>query len=343
MSDDPDRLAGYAALLDDVKGRVRSAQVRASLSANRELVLLYWSIGRDILARQASLGWGAKVVDRLAADLGRTFPEMKGFSARNLKYMRAFAEAWPDADFVQQAAARLPWFHNVAVIERVKDLEARRFYVAACAEHGWSRNVLALQIDSRLHERQGRAPTNFAATLPTPQSDLAQQMTKDPYVFEFLSLSADARERDLERGLLAHLRDFLLELGVGFAFVGTQVHLEIADEDFYLDLLFYHLRLRCFVVVELKVGPFQPEYRQAELLPLGRRRAAEAPRGPADHRHPALQGQEGPRRRVRPSRSRQADRRRELGDPPRGAPARRAGREPADGGGDGGRARPGHG
>lgn len=219
-----------------------------------------WSIGRDILARQASLGWGAKVIDRLAADLGRTFPTVKGFSPRNLKYMRAFAEAWPDEDFVQQAAARLPWFHNVAIVERIKDPEVRRFYLEGCITHGWSRNLLAVQIDRRLHERQGRAATNFATTLPAPHSDLAQQLTKDPYVFDFLTLGPEARERDLERGLLHHLRDFLVELGVGFAFVGSQVHLEVAGEDFYLDLLFYHLGLRCFVVVELKMGPFLPEY-----------------------------------------------------------------------------------
>jgi predicted nuclease of restriction endonuclease-like (RecB) superfamily len=174
--------------------------------------------------------------------------------------MRAFAEAWPDEDFVQQAAARLPWFHNVAIIERVKDPEVRRFYLEGCIAHGWSRNLLTVQIDTRLHERQGRAATNFATTLPAPHSDLAQQLTKDPYVFDFLTLGPEARERDLERGLLHHLRDFLVELGVGFAFVGSQVHLEVAGEDFYLDLLFYHLGLRCFVVVELKMGPFLPEY-----------------------------------------------------------------------------------
>ena len=260
MPNELDWTREYAALLDDVKQRVQAAQVRASLAANRELVLLYWSIGRDILARQATLGWGAKVVDRLAADLARAFPDAKGFSARNLKYMRAFAEAWPDEVFVQQAAAQLPWFHNVTVIERVKDEASRRFYLEACAEHGWSRAVLTVQIESRLHERQGRAPSNFAATLPSPQSDLAQQVTKDPYIFDFLTLAPDARERDLERGLLLHLRDFLVELGVGFAFVGSQVHLEVGGDDFYVDLLFYHLRLRCFVVVELKMGSFQPEY-----------------------------------------------------------------------------------
>lgn len=260
MANDTAWLTDYGGLLETVKAQVGAAQVRAALSVNRELVVLYWRIGREILARQATLGWGARVVDRLAADLARTFPDMKGFSPRNLKYMRSFAEARPAEDFVQQAAARLPWFHHVAILERVKDPDHRRFYIEACAQEGWSRNVLGLQIDSRLHERQGSAKTNFASTLPSPQSDLAQQLIKDPYVFDFLTLDEGARERDLERGLVAHLRDFLVELGVGFAFVGAQVHLEVAGEDFYLDLLFYHLALRCFVVVELKTGAFLPEY-----------------------------------------------------------------------------------
>ncbi len=260
MGDDLAWQSDYAALLDEVEARVHAAQVRAAASVNRELVLLYWRIGRDILDRQTSLGWGAKVVDRLGSDLRRVFPDMKGFSPRNLKYMRAFAEAWPDEEFVQQAAAQLPWFHNVVVVERIKDPTVRRFYLEACAEHGWSRNVLVVQIETRLHERQGRSPSNFASTLPPPQSELAQQITKDPYVFDFLTLAADARERDLERGLVTHLRDFLIELGVGFSFVGSQVRLEVAGEDFHVDLLFYHLRLRCFVVVELKMGNFQPEY-----------------------------------------------------------------------------------
>jgi len=250
----------YQAFLETLKERVRKARMRASLAVNSELVLLYWRIGREILARQEELGWGAKVIDQLAKDLRRAFPEMKGFSARNLKYMRAFAQAWLDEEFVQQAAAQIPWFHNVVILQKVKDPEARAQYVGYARQYGWSRAVLQLQIDQHLHERQGQAPNNFAQTLPPPQSDLAQQITKDPYCFDFLTLADDARERDLERGLVKHIRDFLLELGAGFSFVGTQIPLQVADQDFYLDMLFYHLELRCYVVIELKATAFRPEY-----------------------------------------------------------------------------------
>jgi predicted nuclease of restriction endonuclease-like (RecB) superfamily len=256
MSNDALRLpSDYDDLLRDLKARIEGAQIRAALAANRELVLLYWQIGRAILARQDAAGWGSKVVDRLAHDLQRAFPELKGFSRRNLQYMRSFAAAWTDEVIVQQVAAQLPWFHNCVLLDKVADHEERNWYVRQAVEHGWSRNVLVHQIE----RGQGRALTNFTRTLPAPQSDLAQQVLKDPYTFDFLSLSAAAQERDLERGLLAHIRAFLLELGVGFSFVGSQVHLEVGDQDFYLDLLFYHLRLRCFVVLDLKIGEFKPE------------------------------------------------------------------------------------
>lgn len=256
--------AGYAAFFAGLKERVRAAQVKAALAVNAELVLLYWSVywsvGRDILARQKQEGWGTQVIDRLSADLRAAFPEMQGFSPRNLKYMRAFAAAWPDEAIMQQVVARLPWGHNVRLLDYVKGREERLWYARQAIEHGWSRNVLVAQIETGLHERAGKALTNFHATLPPPRSDLAQQMLKDPYVFDFLTLGIDAQERDLERGLVEHVRDFLLELGVGFAFVGSQVHLEVGGEDFFLDLLFYHLKLRCFVVIELKGGAFKPEY-----------------------------------------------------------------------------------
>ena len=251
---------GYASFLADVKARIRSAQVKAALAVNAELVLLYWSLGRDILARQKKEGWGAQVIDRLSADLRAAFPEMHGFSPRNLKYMRAFAAAWPNADFVQQVAAQLPWFHSCTLLDRVKGRSAREWYARQAIEHGWSRNVLVAQIERDLHDRAGKALTNFAATLPPPRSDLAQQTLKDPYIFDFLTIGPEAQERDLERGLVEHVRDFLLELGVGFAFVGSQIHLEVGGEDFFLDLLFFHLKLRCFVVIELKTGAFKPEY-----------------------------------------------------------------------------------
>ncbi len=250
----------YRAFLQGIKDRVRRAQVGAALAANRELILLYWEIGSEILTRQREEGWGAKVIDQLATDLRRAFPELKGFSARNLKYMRAFAEAWPDRAFVQQAVAQIPWGHNVRILDKAKTRDERSFYVENTSRHGWSRNVLVAQIESGLHNRQGKAITNFDRTLPEPDSELARQTLKDPYVFDFLELTADARERELERALIEHVRSFLLELGVGFAFVGHQVHLEVGGEDFYLDMLFYHLRLRCFVVIDLKTGDFRPEY-----------------------------------------------------------------------------------
>ncbi|WP_165250930.1 PDDEXK nuclease domain-containing protein [Paludisphaera soli] len=251
---------GYEAFLVDLKGLIKTAQLRAALAVNRELVLLYWRIGREVLARQRDQGWGAKVVDRLAADLHHAFPEMSGLSPRNLKYMRAFAAAWPDEPIVQQLAAQIPWFHNCVLMDKVKDPEERVWYVGKTLEHGWSRSILVLQVESGLYRRQGKAVTNFQATLPPAQSDLAQQILKDPYNFDFLTLGDDAREREIERGLLEHIRAFLLELGVGFAFVGSQYRLEVGGEDFHLDLLFYHLKLRAYVVVELKTTEFRPEY-----------------------------------------------------------------------------------
>jgi predicted nuclease of restriction endonuclease-like (RecB) superfamily len=200
------------------------------------------------------------VVDRLAKDLRSAFPDMSGLSRTNLLYMRAFAETWPDEAIVQQVVGQIPWGHNVRLLELVKDPEERLWYIRAAIQHGWSRNVLVLQIESGLFRRQGKAVTNFSATLPAPQSDLAQQLIKDPYNFDFLTLTTEAQERDLERGLLEHLRQFLLELGTGFAFVGSQVPLEVGGEDFKLDLLFYHLKLRCFCVIDLKMTPFKPEY-----------------------------------------------------------------------------------
>lgn len=251
---------GYAELVTELKQRITEARLRAALSVNRELVLLYWGIGRDILSRQANEGWGTKVIDRLAADLGRAFPGMTGLSARNLKYMRAFAEAWPDLEFVQQVVALLPWGHNVRLLDAVKAAPERAWYARQAIENGWSRNVLVHQIESGLFTRQGNALTNFTRTLPAAQSELAQQILKDPYSFDFLSFGPEMLERDLERGLVEHLRALVLELGKGFAFVGSQYHLEVADQDYYLDLLFYHLRLRCFVVIELKIEDFRPEF-----------------------------------------------------------------------------------
>ena len=294
--------ASYAPLLADLKARVRAAQVKAALSVNRELILLYWHIGREILRAQKAEGWGTKVVERLAKDLAAEFPEMGGFSARNLDYMLAFAEAWAPIEVLQQPIAELgaveatlakpalkailqqpvaklvsqpvtqledappeplallPWGTNLVLLHKLKDPVVRLWYARKTLEHGWSRAVLTVQIETKLHERSGKAVTNFEQTLPPAQSDMAREVLKDPYTFDFLTLSEAAHERDLERGLVEHIRQFLLELGAGFAFVGQQVRLEVGGDDFSLDLLFYHLRLRCFVVVDLKMKPFEPEF-----------------------------------------------------------------------------------
>ncbi|KVV53447.1 hypothetical protein WK92_08360 [Burkholderia ubonensis] len=250
----------YRSWLTDLKQRVEHARQRAAASANRELVTLYWQIGRDILERQQQRGWGAKVIDQLARDLKDAFPDMRGFSPRNLKYMRALAQAWPAPEFVQQPAAQLPWFHLCTLLDKVKDPADRDWYAGKSLEHGWSRNVLAMQIDTQAHTRAGSAVTNFDARLPPPQSDLAREALKDPYVFDFLGLTEDAQERDIEQALTRHITRFLLELGAGFAFVGRQYRLEVGGDEFFIDLLFYHLKLRCYVVVELKATPFRPDY-----------------------------------------------------------------------------------
>jgi predicted nuclease of restriction endonuclease-like (RecB) superfamily len=252
--------ADYARLLADLKQRIANERLRVVLSANAAMVLLYWDIGQVILKRQAKEGWGAKVIDRLSSDLREAFPDMKGLSPRSLKYMRAFAEAWPDRAIVQQLAAQLPWFHNCLLLEKLADHNRRKWYALAAAENGWSRNILALQIDSGLYERQGKAVTNFPAMLPPADSDLAAQVFKDPYLFDFLGTADPRREQEVERALTDHIQRFLLELGAGFAFMGRQVHLEIENQDFYLDLLFYHVKLHCHVVVELKAVPFDPEF-----------------------------------------------------------------------------------
>lgn len=250
----------YGATLAAIKSRIQQERLRVVLAANAAMVLLYWDIGRMILDRQDRAGWGAKVIDRLAADLGAAFPDMKGFSPRNLKYMRAFAAAWSERSFVQQAAAQIPWFHNCLLLDRISDPATRQWYIEATRREGWSRNILAMQIESRVHKRQGKALTNFKTTLPPGDSDLAQQIFKDPYLFDFLGTADPRREREIEQALIDHIQRFLIELGSGFAFVGRQVPLEVGDQDFVLDLLFYHLKLRCYVIVELKAVPFDPAF-----------------------------------------------------------------------------------
>lgn len=250
----------YDLWISDLKKRIRSAQTRAALAVNSELVILYWEIGKDILDRQQKEGWGAKVIDQLAADLRHEFPSMSGFSPRNMKYMRAFAEAWTDIQFVQQVVAQLPWGHNVRLLESLKLKSEREWYAKAAIEHGWSRNILVHQIETRVHERHGAAVTNFKQTLQDTQSELAQHLIKDPLIFDFLRLGPESKERDLENGLIEHLKEFLLELGKGFAFVGQQYHLAVGGQDYYLDLLFYNTKLHAYVVIDLKIDEFKPEY-----------------------------------------------------------------------------------
>jgi predicted nuclease of restriction endonuclease-like (RecB) superfamily len=250
----------YAAVLGEIKRRIQEERLRVVMAANSAMVMLYWDIGRLILDRQEKEGWGAKIIDRLSADLRETYPDMKGLSPRNLKYMRAFAAAWTDRSIVQQLAAQIPWFHNCVLLDRFSDAAIRVWYIKAAIEHGWSRNVLEFQIDARAHERQGKAITNFKATLPPAESDMVAQVFKDPYLFDFLGTADPRREREVEQALIDHIQRFLVELGAGFAFVGRQVHLEFASHDYYLDLLFYHLKLRCYVVVELKAVPFDPGF-----------------------------------------------------------------------------------
>jgi predicted nuclease of restriction endonuclease-like (RecB) superfamily len=298
--------ADYASLLADIKQRVRTAQVRAALSANAELTRLYWDIGRAIAQRQEHKGWGSGVIPRLARDLHNELPEVKGFSERNIDRMVAFFREYPRLGLIspppvaklpstsaarqssaesdrqaidqisppvvakssidqvaaigQPLVARLPWAHNVLLMQKVKDLPTRLWYMRQTLAQGWSRNVLALMIEACAPERQGKAITNFDRQLPPPQSDLAAQALKDPYIFDFLTLEEPFHERELETGLLVHVEKFLLELGQGFAFVGRQYHLDVSEDDFYIDLRFYHLRLRCFVVVDVKKGPFKAEY-----------------------------------------------------------------------------------
>jgi predicted nuclease of restriction endonuclease-like (RecB) superfamily len=248
----------YGSLLSEIKSRLTQARLRTVLAANAAMVVAYWDVGCSILARQQAEGWGAKVIDRLSADLRRAFPDMSGLSPRNLKYMRAFAAAWPDGAIVQQVVAQLPWKQNIALLDKLKTPQDRLWHAQKAAQHGWSHAILTLQIESQAHQRSGKAQNNFPLTLPPADSDLAAQIFKDPYLFDFIGTGDPRREREVEQALVDHIQRFLLELGAGFAFVGKQVHLEVGGQDFYLDLLFYHLRLRRYVVVELKNREFQP-------------------------------------------------------------------------------------
>jgi predicted nuclease of restriction endonuclease-like (RecB) superfamily len=250
----------YSRFLDDLKEWIQSAQLRAATAVNRELVTLYWRIGRAILDKQQQEGWGAKVIESLSKDLKYAFPEIKGFSRSNLLYMRAFAQAFPNETVIQAVMGQITWYHNVALLDKLKANEERLWYAQKTIEHGWSRSALVHQIESGLHQRVGNAVNNFDHTLPQSQSDLARQILKSPYNFEFLELAEAAQERDFERALVERIRDFLMELGVGFSFLGSQYSLEVGGKEYKLDLLFYHVKLHCYVVIDLKMVEFEPEF-----------------------------------------------------------------------------------
>ncbi len=249
----------YLATIEQVKQEIKAAQYKAAVHVNTELIMLYHSIGCVINAHKS---WGNKFIENLAQDIKLEFPKTTGYSVRNLKYMAKFAATYPDSEFVQQVVAQIPWGHNVVLLDKVSDADERNWYIEACRKNGWSRNVLVHQIESGLYQRQALAEkiSNFENRLPSPQSELAVQTMKDPYIFDFIPFKGDMVERDIERALVQDVTKLLLELGTGFAFLGNQYHLNVGGDDFYIDLLFYNLNLRCYVVIELKTGEFKPEY-----------------------------------------------------------------------------------
>lgn len=251
-------IADYKTLLGNIQKRIQESQLKAVLAVNSELILLYWEIGKMLFEKMEAEGWGAKTIDRLAKDLSSGVSNPSGFSARNLRYMKQFFETYRDTPILQRPVAKLPWGHNVTLIEKLSNNDQRLWYADQAIEHGWSRPILKLWIESDLYSRQGKAITNFKDTIPSVDSDLAEQTLKDPYNFSFLSLDKKHREQDLEQGLIDHIQKFLLELGQGFAFVGRQVKLDFGGRDYQIDLLFYHLKLRSFVVIELKATEFDP-------------------------------------------------------------------------------------
>ncbi|WP_246052100.1 PDDEXK nuclease domain-containing protein [Desulfobotulus mexicanus] len=284
----PANHAGYTSWLRELKEKIRSVQVKAALAASRELILFYWELGEDISQKLSETHWGSKIIDQLSKDLRSEFPDIQGFSRTNIYYIKKFYEYFitfseqeqiippPGGQMgsvlthqygsqsyppiIPQIGGQLPWSHIKILLDKVSDHQETLFYIRETIENGWSRDVLAFQIKSRLYQRQGKSVSNFQQTLPTPQSDLAQQTIKDPYIFDFLSMTKSYNERDIENQLISHITKFLLELGKGFAFIGRQYHLEVGESDYYLDLLFYHIKLKCYVVIELKNTKFIPEY-----------------------------------------------------------------------------------
>jgi len=251
---------GYGDFILAIKSQITKQRVRSLITANSEMILLYWYIGKSILDKQKTEGWGSKVIDRMAYDIKDMFPEMSGFSSRNLKYMRKFAECWPEIEIVQRCVAQIPWRTNITLLDKLNDNRLRLWYAQKVVEEGMGRDMLVLQIESQLHDRQGSLVNNFTQTLPPLKSDLTKQIFKDPYIFDFLGTDIPRLEYELEQKLIDHIQKFLIELGNGFAFVGRQVPIEFDNTEYYIDLLFYHLKLRCFIVVELKSGAFKPEF-----------------------------------------------------------------------------------
>lgn len=250
----------YFRFIEDIKNEIKNRRITAVLSANSNMICMYWKIGRAVLEKQSQQGWGAKVIDRISKDLKEAFPDMNGFSPRNIKYMRKFANCWSDYEIVQRVVAQLPWRTNLSLLDKLSDEESRLWYAYKAIENGWSKNVLDIQIETKLKERTGKAINNFSNTLPPADSDMVVQSFKDPYLFDFLGTDMPRRELEIEKKLIDHIQKFLLELGQGFAFVGRQVHMEVGDQNFYIDLLFYHLKLRCYVVIELKACDFEPGF-----------------------------------------------------------------------------------
>ena len=250
----------YLKFIEEIKAEIQKQRISVVLNANSSMICLYWNIGRAIIKKQEKEGWGTKVIDRISKDIKDAFPEMSGFSPRNIKYMRKFAECWPDYAIVQRVVAQIPWRSNISLMDKLTDQKSRIWYAQKTIENGWSKTVLDMQIESGLLERSGKSVNNFPAVFPPTDSDMVNQVFKDPYLFDFLGTDMPRREVEIERQLTEHIQSFLLELGQGFAFVGRQVHLEVGGDDFYIDLLFYHLKLRCYVVIELKACDFEPGF-----------------------------------------------------------------------------------
>jgi len=271
----------YSSFLVELKNRIKSAQIKAAVSVNRDLIALYWELAEKIVEKQKTSQWGDGLLAQMSKDLQEEFPDMKGFSKRNLELMRQWYLFWDDGDAIRQQAVaqmeksqhsigqtviakqlatQIPWWHNVVIVTKIKNHEEALFYMQKTIENNWSRAVLTHQIEGKLFGREGKALTNFSASLPAPQSDLARQTLKDPYIFDFLTIREKHDERELEDALIGQVTKFLLELGAGFSFIGRQHKISVDDEDFYIDLLFYHVKLHCYVVVELKAVAFKPEF-----------------------------------------------------------------------------------